>query len=142
MGEEVMLGSSPPGAGGPEALDGPDIGRGVGPDPDARLLFRGPVGDEVSGLPDVSAVVEGRGACEGDIAAEVSTSVWFPRLDIGDESGCDAQPSDIEVREIRKAGERCSSLLCAIQRPTLLACGLVDDDRPRMRLARLGFGSI
>jgi len=111
MGEEVMLGSSPAAGGGPEALEGPDIGRGVGPDPDARLLFRGPVGDEISGLPGASAVVavvvvEGRGACEGDIAVEVSTSVWFPRLDIGDESGCDAQPSDIEVREIRKAGEK------------------------------------
>jgi len=109
IGEEVILGSSPP-AGGPEVLDGPDIGSGVGPDPDARLLFRGPVGDEVSGLPDVSAVVvvvvEGREACEGDIAVEVSTSVWFPRLDIGDESGCDAQPSDIEGRKIRKAGEK------------------------------------
>lgn len=101
-----MLGS-PAGGGAPEELDGPDIGRfgrGVGNDPEARLLFRGPVGDEVSGLTDVSAV-EGR-ACEGDIEVEVSASVLFPRLDIGDERECDAQPSDNEVREIRKAGEK------------------------------------
>ena len=55
MGESVMLGS-PAGGGGPEELDGADIGRGVGNDPDARLLFRGPVGEELSGLPDGSAV--------------------------------------------------------------------------------------
>jgi hypothetical protein len=106
-----MVGSSA-GGGAPEELDGPDIGRGVGPDPDARLLFRGPVGDELSGLTGVSAVVvEGR-ACEGDIAVEVSASVWFPRLDIGDDSESDARPSDIEVREIRRAGEK-RSVCCA-----------------------------
>lgn len=54
MGEEVVPGSSTP-AGGPEVLDGPDIGSGVGPDPEARRLFRGPVGEAVSGFPDVSA---------------------------------------------------------------------------------------
>ena len=92
-----MLGSSA-GGGTPEELDGPDIdGRVVGPDPDpdARLLFRGPVGDELSGLLDVSAVVEGR-AWEGDFGVDVSASVWFPRLDIGDESKSDAQPSALE----------------------------------------------
>jgi hypothetical protein len=97
IGEEVMLGSSA-GGGTPEELDGPDIdGRGVGldPDPDARLLFRGPVGEELSGLTDVSAVVEGR-AWEGDFGVDVSASVWFPRLDIGDESKSDAQPSALE----------------------------------------------
>jgi hypothetical protein len=104
-----MLDSSPL-ARGPEALDGPDIGRGVVPDPDARRLFRGPGGDEVAGLPGVSAV-EGRG-CEGDIAVEVSRSVGFPRLDIGDEDGCQAQPSDNEVCEIRKAGEK-GQVCCA-----------------------------
>jgi len=98
-----MLGS-PGGGGAPEELEGADIGRGVGKDPDARLLFRGPVGDEVSGLTDVSAV-EGR-AWEGNIAVEVSASVWFPRLDIGDERESDAHLSDIEEREIRKAGEK------------------------------------
>jgi hypothetical protein len=72
MGESVMLGS-PAGGGGPEELDGADIGRGVGNDPDARLLFRGPVGDVVSGFTDASAV-EGR-ACEGDTVVEVSDSV-------------------------------------------------------------------
>jgi len=98
-----MLGS-PAGGGAPEELDGADIGRGVGNDPDARLLFRGPVGEEVSGLLDGSAV-EGC-ACDGDTAVEVSDSVWFPRLDIGDESKVDAHPSDIGMREIRRAGEK------------------------------------
>jgi hypothetical protein len=54
IGESVILGSTA-GGGGPEELDGADIGRGVGSDPDARLLFRGPVGDELSGLTDVSS---------------------------------------------------------------------------------------
>src|ERR1700712_3610669 len=57
IGEDSVMLGSPAGGGAPEELDGPDIGRGVGNDPDARLLFRGPVGDELSGLTDVSAVV-------------------------------------------------------------------------------------
>ncbi len=69
---EVMLGSSAL-AGGPEALDGADMGRSVVPDPEARLLLRAPGGEEISGWPAVSAV-DGR-ACEGDIAVEVSISV-------------------------------------------------------------------
>lgn len=53
MGEEAMVGSSAPmEAGAP--TDGPDMARFVAPDPDARLLFRAPVGDNVSGLADGS----------------------------------------------------------------------------------------
>jgi hypothetical protein len=133
-----MLGSSALAA-GPEAVDGPDIGRGVVPDPDARLLFRAPGGDEISGLPDVSAV-EGR-VCEGDIAVEVSSSVWFPRLDIGDEDGRQAQPSDNEVREIRKAGEKGQVCCARFQDPQVSRMDWLLMIRPRMRLQDWGASS-
>jgi hypothetical protein len=52
---EVMVGSSAPVDGG-AALDGPDIVGAGAISPDARLLFRWPVGDEDADLSGVSAV--------------------------------------------------------------------------------------
>lgn len=54
LGEPILGSSAPPVT--PAALDGPDIVGADGPVPEARLLFRAPVGDEVSGLTEVSAV--------------------------------------------------------------------------------------
>jgi hypothetical protein len=103
MGEEVMLGSSPPPE-GPAALDEADIGSTEVPCPDGRLLFRAPGGDVFSGLPEVSAVV-GR-VCKGEIPEADSSSVRSARLDIGDGEGGDAQVPDIEMCEIKRAGEK------------------------------------
>jgi len=59
IGEDaVMLGSSASAEDG-GAPDGPDIAKVAGPvpEPDARLLFRAPVGEEESCLTEVSAVI-------------------------------------------------------------------------------------
>lgn len=101
MAGSVILGSSAPTVAGAAELEGPDIeseddGCTV---TDARL-FR--VGEDISDLPEESAVV-GR-VCEGDILVAASSSVRSARFDIGDRGGTDAQLSDIEVKEKRKAG--------------------------------------
>ena len=49
-----MLGS--PAGRGTAELDGADIGRGVGPEPDARRFLGRLVGEEISGFPGGSAV--------------------------------------------------------------------------------------
>jgi len=111
MAEDAILGSSVPMEAG-AAPDGPDIGRDDVAGPDARLLFRAPVGDKVSGLTEVSAVV-GR-TCEGEIPDAGSSSVLSTRLDIGSNERGDALVTDIiEVCEIQKAGQRGSSLVHA-----------------------------
>jgi len=122
MGEEAMLGSSAPPE-GPAALDEADIGSTEVPCPDARLLFLAPGGDAVSGLPEVSAVVR---VCEGEILEVDSSSVRSARLDIGDGKGGDAQVPDIEICEIKKAGEK-GQLLRASSKTHRFACRLVED---------------
>jgi hypothetical protein len=102
MGEDAVGSSAPPE--GPAALDEADIGSTEVPCPDARLLFLAPGGDVVSGLPEVSAVVVR--VCEGEIPEADSSSVRSARLDIGDGKGGDAQVPDIEISEIKKAGEK------------------------------------
>ena len=71
IGKSVMLGS--PAGRGTAELDGADIGRGVGPEPDARRFLGTPVGDEVaSSFPGGSAVEDW--ACEDDTAVDGSSS--------------------------------------------------------------------
>lgn len=57
VGESVMLGSSMPAEEDAAAGAGPDIARGTVPRPDARLLFRAPVGDVDSAFTELSPVV-------------------------------------------------------------------------------------
>lgn len=100
VGEEVMLGSSAPREVG-AAPDGPDMARGVAPDPEARLLFRELDGEEDSGLADEStADVRAR---EGEMPVG-SISSLSPRLDIWRRRKRGALELDIENFEIGKAG--------------------------------------
>ncbi len=94
-GEEVMLGSSAPADGG-AAPEGPDIGLADICCPEARLLFREPVGEEGSGLREVSAGV-GR-AWEGEIPGVESCSCLSARLDIADDGK--SKTGDSEVQDV------------------------------------------